>query len=881
MKADTAWTGTGLIVLAAALLALLLLPPELGAPAEGLVALLMVAAAVLFTVHARASASDRRALAAALAEAEAREREGSAAREALGRQVTRLEQRLEEALRFNRVVVDGFPDPAIFIDRDFRVTTANKAARAKFGEAFDGDEPAFCYRTLHGRDDPCDPASHPCVIQSGESCKEIQTLVGDDGEQQLVEVRMTPLRDEHGNFCGAVEVLHKLNEQEKLALKLQRAREDAETARRARSEFVATLSHEIRTPMNAVLGMTDLLELTNLTRRQRGYVGVIQSSGNLLLSLLENMLGFAQLDAGKFELRREEFSVVDMVEDVLEIMGYQAACSGIELAGCLKDAKIEQVVGDGERLRQVMLNLVSNAIKFTDDGEVIVKADVDPQADRSALLTVSVTDSGMGMSPDTLATVFSPFARAEEGGVASRKQGSGLGLAISRELIELMGGEVDVTSELGKGTSVEFRVPVGIAATAEPEREPLRAEGEGWRIMVANRNPRVARTLCDCLLSLGVQCDAVQNPSEVSPGLGQAIAEGRPYDLLVIDTGPKGRDGIDLARTVRSAEATRDLPILLLTTIAQPLAVGEVTAIGDIRCVNKPIKLSEMRHNIGRLLQPGRFDPVGQDTQEPGSTLNILVAEDNPISSGLLAGMLGSLGHDVDCVDDGPAVLSALGKKHYDLIMMDCQMPGLDGDEVTRIIHESAPALYRKPIIVAVTADNSTGHRARCLAAGMQDFLAKPIRLESLKAGLRRWVTNATADTATGSTADGTGSTDDAGDGLVRPVLLARLRDRAGDADGSALRAYIDLFLSDTAARLKALRSALADGDLVAIRRQGHALKGASLELGATGMVRCCDALIEASRRGRLESLPGALRKLHSEFERVRPVFEAEKVRPA
>src|SRR5210317_1658331 len=306
-----------------------------------------------------------------------------------------MQQRLTDSEAFNQSVLDGVPDPAIIIDKDFKVSAINKAARKSFNGDAGSGEPLPCYRALHGRDTPCDPAEHPCVLTTGESCKHIQKRVDADGTERLVELRATPLYDENGDITGAVEVLHDLNEQERLALRLQRAREDAATAHAARAQFVATMSHEVRTPLNAVLGMTDLLRLTSLTRKQKSYGQIMESSSNMLLSLVDNMIDFATIESGKLELKRDSFHVNDLLERVLEIMGYQAYSKNIELVGSSDYEPDMQVAGDFHRLQQIMINLVSNAIKFTDAGEVIVNVGVDSGVGDDAVLSISVSDTGI------------------------------------------------------------------------------------------------------------------------------------------------------------------------------------------------------------------------------------------------------------------------------------------------------------------------------------------------------------------------------------------------------------------------------------------------------------------------------------------------------
>ncbi len=783
----------------------------------------------------------------------------------------KLTGELEESEKYIQSVVDGIADPTIIIDKDFRVTTMNKAARDTLCVDGDSDGPAYCYRALHGLDQPCDASQRPCALNTGQSSKELQVLTGDDGEKRYVEFRNTPLRDESGKLMGAIEVAHDLNEQEKVALKLKRAEEDAETAHRVMSKFVATMSHEVRTPMNAVLGMTDLLRLTGLKRKQKTYVQIIESSGNMLLSLIDNVLDFSALESGNLVLREQEVSVSDLLEQVLAIMGYQACLKGLELIGDFQDGSNQRISADAQHLRQIMINLIGNAIKFTDQGEIVVQIGIDTQAADRTSLVVEVSDSGIGMSEQTIATVFKPFVRATDS--VAYEQGSGLGLAIGKQLVDLMGGEIGIESELGEGTRARFSVPVATIPVAEADATNRGQALKARRMLIVNANARISQIICQNLQNWGMRCEAARFPNEVSELLAVAKAEGLPFDGAIIDFDLPDSNGLSLARAIRADSDLVYLPIILLTSIARPLEIGKVSKIGGVRCVNKPILPSELRHNLFSVLEVDDWQgkPVAEDDVP---TFRILVAEDNLLSRKLLSRMLHSLGHNVDCADDGPAALRASEEKSYDLILMDCQMPGFDGDEVTRRIRESGTQDVRQPIIVAVTADVSAEHRSQCLQAGMDDFLAKPIRLQVLKSGLRRWSSLIDGGSSeAGLSEHAFGNVDD-------QEIMRQLRDRAGDGGVTFVNEYIDLFLQDTASRLEIMRAAVEHNDRVTLGRECHALKGACLEVGVAQLGAYCDALRDASRDQTFDEIPAALLRLSEEYGRIKPVFEAEKNRP-
>ncbi len=838
---------------AAALLVMLMLPMPVGSAGRIFAVALLVALILLVLLLLR---TDRGAL-----------RKLSETRDELEQKLDGAQKQLEDSKSFNQSVLDGVPDPAIIIDKDFNVSAINKAAlKSLKGEAAIG-EPMACYSALHGRDTPCDPGEHPCVLTTGESYKHIQKQVGPDGSESMVELRATPLYDETGQITGAVEVLHNLNQQERMALRLRRAQEDAETAHAARARFVATMSHEVRTPLNAVLGMTDLLRLTSLTRKQKSYVQIMESSSNMLLSLVDNMIDFATIESGKLELKSDSFYVTDLLERVLEIMGYQAYSKGIELVGKTDYEPDTQICGDFHRLQQILINLVGNAIKFTNAGEVMIGVGVEASDAGDANLQVAVSDTGVGMSPETAEKLFMPFGSiAEE--IGSRSHGSGLGLLISKELIDRMNGRIDVESELGKGTTAWFSIPVRRVSESSRSVIDGRISLNNRRLLLVNANPEVSKSIASFLTAWDMSCDTEEQHDEVPRRLAAAQESGHPFDCIVLDADHAVTDRLAVARSIR--EQT-DLPIVLLTSIAQPLEVGQISTIKSIRCVNKPILPSVLRYNLSRLFAIDLGEPGTED--EDFQSLRILIAEDNPINRKLLNGMLESLDFDVDTVNDGPAVLKALEECAYDLILMDCQMPGMDGDEVTRVIRERDLGKAGQPVVVAITADVSVNHKEQCMQAGMDDFLAKPVRLDTLKSGLRRW--SLMANSRRRQLPEASESLSEKGDDMI-----GRLQNRAGIIDGKALDDFITLFIDDASARIEVMRHALTEPDLKTIRRECHALKGACLEMGATGLSGCCDALGEASRDNRISDLPDEFDRLAAEFRRVRPIFEEGRNRP-
>jgi PAS domain S-box-containing protein len=775
-------------------------------------------------------------------------------------------RQLERARKFFQAAIDGVPDPAIVVNKNYRITTMNKAARESFGIEQGSDEPVLCYEAMHGRTEPCNGADFACTIQSGLPCKKIENR-GKNGAYQQVEFRTTPLRNAVGEIAGAIEVAHDLNEREQVAYKLRQAKETAETASRVKTDFVATMSHEIRTPMNAVLGMTDLLRLTHLSRKQRGYIETIQSSGNMLLSLLDNILDFSKLGAGALVIQEREFSVLELLERVLEIMGHHAYSKGLELVGALDTDFSLTVSGDRNRLRQILVNLLGNAVKYSDNGEIIVRAVVEGETDGKLNLLFSVTDQGPGISSESRKKLFTPFASDRENPERTQR-GSGLGLPICKQLVEQMDGEIGVNSKPGEGTLVWFSVPVRRVAAASAKFAGDMRSVHGRRVLTIHSSGSIDTAICSYAMAMGLRCDVAASDDEALERLQSAVRDGDPYAAIIIDIPLQNPGGLSLAQRIRATDDIHLLPVVVLAPISMPQKPGRISSIGRIRCINKPILPSELQRSLYQLIVANS----GQDDVQEGSKftadsqhqLRVLIAEDNPVNRTVLTGMLDSLGCRSDCVEDGQAALQALEEKPYDVILMDCQMPKMTGEEVTERIRSDEIRFPAQPIIIAVTANASSEHRTACLAAGMDDFIPKPIRLDKLRSGLQRWIALSAAK-----------KNDD--DSAESRKMLADLQERTGSRDESFLTNYIDLFLEDTAERLARIAGAIEAGDPELVRRECHSLKGACLEFGVTRMGRYCDTLHDAAAGGDLVDGLNLLRTLQKEFERVRPVFEAEK----
>jgi PAS domain S-box-containing protein len=740
-------------------------------------------------------------------------------------------------------LVEVSPAAVVVMDADERVTGWNPAATELFGyssEEATGRTIDDLVLTEQLRREGRDVTSE--ALEKGRAHR-ITRRARKGGTLVDVEMMLVPLRvgGEHIGFYG---IYHDITE-------LQRAREEAEAATQAKSAFLATMSHEIRTPMNAVIGMTGLLLGTDLTPEQREFAEVVRSSGDALLHVIDDILDYSKIEAGKLELEKEPVDLRECVEGALEIAAPRAWEREIEL-GCLIDENAPAgIVADQARLRQVLLNLLSNAVKFTEEGEVVVQVDAEPTGARSYRLAFAVRDTGIGIPEERIDRLFASFSQVDAS-TTRRYGGSGLGLAISKRLVELMGGMMWVESEEGTGSTFHFDIPVKEAEVpTRVMKQGAQPQLSERRILVVDDNATNREIVTRHARSWGMEPVAIASPTEALA----RIEEGEQFDVAVLDMMMPEMDGLALAREIRRHRDERQLPLVLLTSLGR---LPQAQSAGEFAVqLSKPVRASQLYNALVKALaEHVPESAAGERPPEEGkpatSPLRILLAEDNAVNQQVALKLLEQLGYRANVASNGLEALEALERLPYDVVLMDVQMPELDGLEASRQICERWPADDR-PRIIAMTANAMPEDRAACFAAGMDDYLAKPIRSNELAKALRR---------VRPHEASRTPSAEDQGASLDTSAVES-LRELGG---GAFLAEVIDTFLGDAPALVAALRTSYEQGDTEELRRAAHTLKSNGQTFGAGRFSGLCRELEERARSGEVDGAAELVDRIEREY---------------
>ncbi|HKS37219.1 MAG TPA: PAS domain S-box protein, partial [Verrucomicrobiae bacterium] len=708
-----------------------------------------------------------------------------------------------------------------------------------------------------------------------------------DGSYADVFDRGYVLLDDYGRPIRMIGAMMDITVRKRVERELAKARDEALESVRLKSEFLANISHEVRTPLNGIIGMTVLLQDSSLTPEQRSFSETIQASADALLGIINDILDFSKLEAGKLQFETLDFDLRALVESTLELLAERAQQKHVELVSLIDSNVPILLRGDPGRLRQVITNLVVNAIKFTDHGDVVLRVARESETTTDASLCFTVIDTGIGIPHDAVPHLFQAFYQAD-GSTTRKYGGTGLGLAISKQLVEMMGGQIGVESTAGKGSTFWFTVKLVKQANTAVSGEDRKARFAGLRVLIVDDNETNRGILLHQTAALAMRPDSAAGGEEALQKLRTAAAADDRYAVAILDMQMSSMDGLTLARSIKADPTIASTRLLLMTSLGPRSDTAALRAAGIGAFLVKPVKQSQLIDCLAALTTPSpqhetrfwlnRKDSSDASDKRPRSSkpVHILVAEDNPINQKVAIGLLDKLGYRAEAVANGPEVMRATELVSYDIIFMDCQLPEMDGYKTTSEIRRREAARHnnrKRTYIIAMTAHAMRGAREKCLEAGMDDYISKPVHLETLRTVLDKAVHEVQSPKPVAAKPDTKGT-----DVMIDQSALITLRTLRQPGKPDPVSELIDIFLRDTPGRLSEMKTAVEQYDAYSLELVAHSLRGCSSSVGACRMAEICSQLEEHARLGSIQIASHVLKQLDQEFNNVRAALELEKL---
>jgi two-component system sensor histidine kinase/response regulator len=782
------------------------------------------------------------------------------------RLVSGILDRAEAELKVFKHMIDAAGDGLVLLDGQGRVEYCNRALKELLGytsEELQGRSPCETFVPREASDPAPEAGRYFACLRKGVEGRTVE-FDAFHKEGRRIPVELTASAFTSGGETKELGSIRDITGRREVEQQLRGAAEIAESANRAKSEFLANMSHEIRTPMNGIMGMTELALETNLTLEQREYLELVKTSADALLGLINDILDFSKVEAGMLELETIDFRLRDTLGNTLNTLALRAHQKGLELAFDIPPEIPDALLGDPGRIRQVVTNLVGNAIKFTSQGEVLVEVRTERPGERETVLCIAVKDTGIGIAPDKQEAIFDSFTQAD-GSITRRFGGTGLGLAISRRLVELMGGRIWVESEEGRGSTFFFTCRLGIQSDPPEPAIPARPEAlRSLPVLIVDDNATNRRILVQMVSNWGMRPTAVESGPQALAAMERAVHADVPFPLLLIDGNMPEMDGFTLAEKIKSNPRVASSRLVMLTSAGRRGDANRCKELGISGYLMKPVKQSDLYDAIATVLgaSPGERESgrlvTRHSLREETRKYRILLAEDNPVNQRVAIRVLEKRGHQVTLACNGLEVLEKLDQGSFDVVLMDIQMPEMDGLEATRIIRKREEQNGTHIPIIAMTAHAMKGDREMCLDAGMDEYVPKPLKPVQLFTAMNQLLSGGAEGRMTAQEA-GVPTLE-----LDREAILANL-----EGDEELLAEIIQMFIEDAPNLLERIRTALGEGGLEEVQRNAHALKGAVGNFGKGEAYAAAQTMEQHGREGELASAREHLAVLEGQMASV------------